>query len=113
MEALVLMDFDRVPEDRRRGCDPEITKGSEQLQLVYLKPNLEGLFLRLCKGCENRFVDPRRALPLLRKKWPEYSKPMSAAAIDGRFDLSDLQRAAKYDRYLRRALEMIGLIGNA
>ncbi len=111
--ALVLMDFDRVPEDRRRGRGPENAKGSELLQFVYLKPNLEGLFLRMCEDCENRFVDPHRVLPILKKKWPEYTKPMSATAISKRFGLSDLRRAAKHDQYLRGALETIGLMDNA
>ena len=110
--ALVLMDFDRVPEDRKRGRAPEMAKGSEQLQFVYLRPNLEGLLLRLCSGNENRFVDAKHALPLLRQKWPEYAKPMSAAALDRRFSLSDLRRASKYDADLRRVLGTIGLLDN-
>ena len=106
------MDFDRVPEDRKRGRAPEKAKGSEQLQFVYVRPNLGGLLLRLCAEHENRFVDAKRALPLLRQNWPEYAKPMSAAALERRFSLSDLRRASKYDADLRRVLGVIGLMDN-
>lgn len=108
--TLVFLDFDRVPEDRRCGRDPEMAKGREKLQLIYMQPNLEGLLLRLCDGFENQFVDSGRALQLLRKNWKGYAKPMSAAALQRRFDLADLRRAAKHDDYLQRALKTIRLM---
>ena len=107
--TLVLLDFDRVLEDRKNGRDPEMAKGRERLQLIYLRPNLEGLLLRLCDGCENQFVSSDRAFQRLRQNWKEYAKPMSADALNRRFDLADLQRAAKHDGDLQRALTMIGL----
>lgn len=33
--TLVLLDFDRVLEDRKNGSDPEMAKGREKLQLIY------------------------------------------------------------------------------
>ena len=108
--ALVLLDFDRVPEDRKYGRDPEMAKGREKLQLIYLRPNLEGLLLRLCNGCETQYVSSDRALPNLRRHWEEYTKPMSAAAFEKRVNLDDLRRTANHDGDLQRALTTIGLI---
>lgn len=76
---------------------------------LYIRPNLEGLLLRLCDGCENQFVSSDRSFQRLRQNWKEYAKPMSAAALNRRFDLADLQRAAKHDGDLQRALTIIGL----
>ena len=108
--AIVLLDADRSAQDRRHGRDPAMVEGHQQLQIVYLRPNLEGLLLRLCPGYENRFVEPERALPLLRKEWPDYVKPMPASALGKRFGLGDLLRAARHDDELRRALRTIGLL---
>ena len=108
--AIVLLDFDRHKQDRRNRRDAATADRRQQLQIVYLQPNLEGLLLRLCPGYENRFVEPERALPLLRKEWPDYVKPMPASALGKRFGLGDLRRAARHDGKLRRALRTIGLL---
>lgn len=108
--ALVLLDADTIEQDRRNRRDPETVKGREQLQLIYVRPNLEGLLLRLCHGCERRFVAPQLALPLLQKAWPEYAKPMSARALGKRFGIADLRRAARHDDDLQQALAAIGLV---
>ena len=98
--AVVLLDADRIEQDRQSGRDPTMAEGVGLLQLVYLRPNLEGLLLRLCDGCENRFVLPQHALPLLRREWPEYVKPMPADRLGKRFTLADLRRAARHDHHL-------------
>ena len=111
--ALVLFDADRIEQDPRSKRDPTLAEGHELLQIVYLRPNLEGLLLRLCPGCENRFMEPGRTLPLLRQEWLDYVKPMPASALGKRFGLDDLRRAAQRDRDLRRALATIGLLKSA
>ena len=108
--ALVLLDADTMEQDRRNGRDPTFAKGQERLQIIYLRPNLEGLLLRLCPGCESRFVAPELALPQLRLAWPQYVKPMPARALGKRFGIDDLRRAAKHDDDLRQVLATIGLI---
>lgn len=107
--ALVLVDTDRLAQDRAAGRDPETVKGRERLLLVYLTPNLEGLLIRLHNGCETQIVDADHSERRLRRLWPEYRKPMSAAALGKRFDLEDLRRAARHDRQLRDALLLLGL----
>ena len=110
--ALVLLDADTMEQDRQSGRDPTTARGHEQLELIYLRPNLEGLLLRLCPGFEHRFVAPQLALPQLRTAWPEYVKPMPARALGKRFGIADLRRAARHDDDLRRVLATIGLIRN-
>ena len=69
--AFVLLDADTMEQDRRSGRDPTTVEGHERLELIYLRPNLEGLLLRLFLDCERRFVAPELALPHLRLAWPE------------------------------------------
>lgn len=107
--ALVFLDADRLGRDRASGRDPDRVIGRELLQLVFLAPNLEGLLLRLHSGREAQFVVPDDAERLLQQMWPEYRKPMSARALERRFNLLDLERAAAYDPQLRDALTLLGL----
>lgn len=107
--ALVFLDADRLGQDRASGRDPDRVIGRELLQLVFLAPNLEGLLLRLHTGREARIVVPDDAERLLQRVWPEYRKPMSARALERRFNLLDLERAATYDSQLQDALTLLGL----
>ena len=108
--ALVFLDSDRLEEDRDGGRDPETVRGRRDLELVYLKPNLEGLLIRLHCGHEKRFVAAQDTEARLRKLWPEYDKSVSAGALAARFDLDDLRRAARHDSSLRDALTFLGLL---
>ena len=108
--ALVLLDADRLAQDRVAGRDPETVDGREHLRLIYLTPNLEGLLIRLHDGCETQFVAAADAERRLRRLWPEYRKPMPAAALAKRFDLDDLQRAAAHDTHLRDVLTFLGFL---
>ncbi len=108
--ALVFLDSDRLEEDRNGGRDPESVRGRDDLQLIYLRPNLEGLLIRLHPGHEKRCVAAQDAEMRLRKLWPEYEKPMIAAALAKRFGLDDLRRAARHDPDLRDALTLLGLL---
>ena len=108
--ALVFLDSDRLEEDRDGGRDPETVRGRRDLQLVYLRPNLEGLLIRLHCGHEKRFVAAQDAEARLRKLWRDYEKPMNAAALAERFSLDDLRRAARHDPGLRDALTLLCLL---
>ena len=101
MGALVFLDEDRLPQDCAAGRDPETVEGRELLQLVYLTPNLEGLFIRLHHGYETQCVAADDTDKRLRQLWPEYQKPMPATTLNTRFDLEDLRRAALHDYQLR------------
>lgn len=82
---------------------------SHNIQLVFQKPNLEGLLIRLHSGQERRRIAARTSSSELRKVWPEYTKPPTTQDLIRRFSLSDLQRAAKYDSELQELLEIVGL----
>ena len=108
--ALVFLDADRLTQDRAAGRDPETVAGRRDLQLVYLRPNLEGLLFRLHPDSETQFPGANEARRRLKKLWPEYVKPMPAAALGRRFGLDDLRRAAAYDPDLHDALALLGLL---
>ena len=109
--ALVFLDADRLAADRAAGRDPETVPGIGDLRPVYLRPNLEGLLVRLHPGREARFPAEDDAEGRLRALWPDYRKPMPAAALRGRFGPDDLRRAAGHDPDLRNALRLLGLLG--
>ena len=111
--ALVLVDADRLVQDRAAGRDPETVEGRERLQLIYLTPNLEGLLIRLHYGCETQFVAADDAERRLHRLWQEYRKPMPAGALGKRFDLVSLRRAAAHDPHLRDALTLLLLLPGA
>lgn len=106
---LVLLDRDRMEDDRRAGRDAERAARNHGLEVIVQAPNLEGVLLRLHSGQERRTVAAREALAKLRKIWPEYRKPPSADSLIKRFALSDLWRAARHDDQLRRLLDVLGL----
>ena len=107
-ERLVLLDSDRIRQDKQAGRDAQSVASKEKLKLIFLRPNLEGLLLRLHDGYERRRI-VNNAEAELRKVWPEYSKQLTADQLKQRFALSDLQRAAQYDDELKRLLEILGL----
>ena len=111
--ALAFLDTDRLAHDRATGRDPERVVGRERLQLAFLNPNLEGLLVRLHSGREMQFAAADDAERLLQRLWPEYRKPMPARALEQRFSLVDLERAAVYDTHLRDALVLLGLLPRA
>ena len=107
-DRLVLLDSDRIRQDKQAGRDAQSVASKENLELIFLHPNLEGLLLRLHEGHENRRIG-NNAEAELRKVWREYSKQLTADQLRQRFTLSDLQRAARYDNELRRLLKILGL----
>lgn len=106
---VVLLDRDRLDRDRENGRDALITAAKWRLEVVFQEPNLEGLFLRLHPGCEQRRPTARESLQELRRVWPEYNKPPTADELVQRFGLSDVRRAARHDDELRRLLRLLGL----
>lgn len=103
------MDDDRIEEDKRHGRDPFAGLAGEDLSLVRLVPNFEGLLLRLHPGYENRTVSKQTAKRDLQRKWPEYDKAFSAEILSRRFQLHDLQRVAQTDANIRLTLKILGL----
>ena len=108
-DALVLLDADRLEDDRRHGRDPADAVRGTDLRLVLLRPNLEGVLARLHRGYEARRFSARDAARILHAEWPEYRKPASAYELRRRFGLGDMRRASAFDAELREILEVLGL----
>ena len=107
--SFVLLDRDRIAQDVKAGRDACAVASRWKIEIMFLDPNLEGLLLRLHPGQERRSIAPGDALKELRKVWPEYRKPPTAAQLRQRFDLSALRRAARHDQELQRLLAILGL----
>ena len=107
-DRLVLLDSDRIRQDKQAGRDAQSVASKEKLKLIFLRPNLEGLLLRLHEEHERK-INVNNAMAELKKIWPEYSKQLTADQLSQRFALSDLQRAARYDGELKRLLKILGL----
>ena len=107
--SFVLLDRDRIAQDVMAGRDAAAAASRWKIEIMHLDPSLEGLLLRLHPGQERRSIAPGDALKELRKVWPEYRKPPTAAQLRQRFDLPSLRRAARYDQVLQRLLEVLGL----
>ncbi len=108
--SLVLLDRDRYAQDVRAGRDPQAVASKSKLKIIFQTPNLEGLLLRLYQGHERRNIVPVASMSELRKVWPEYSKSsLVAEQLNRSFTVSDLRRAALYDKELRRLLDVLSL----
>ena len=55
-DKLVLLDADRIRQDKQAGRDAQSVASKENLELIFLHPNLEGLLLRLHEGHESRTI---------------------------------------------------------
>lgn len=108
--SLVLLDRDRYAQDVQAGRDAQAEASKAKLEIIFQKPNLEGLLLRLHPGHESREIAADDSITELRKVWPEYSKSsLTADELKRRFTVSDLRRAALHDEGLRRLLDVLGL----
>ncbi len=107
---LVLLDWDRIAQDRQAGHDAQAVASESGLEIIFQNPNLEGLLLRLHQGHESRQTKAVDSMTELQKVWPEYRKSsLTADRLSKRFDVSDVRRAARYDDDLRTLLNVLGL----
>ena len=106
----VLLDSDRIEQDKRAGQDALAAASRVKLEVVLVTPNLEGLLVRLHEGHEARVIVANDAERQLRRLWPEYQKgTLGADQLKRRFQLSDLKRAARHDPELRKLLVALEL----
>ena len=108
---LVLLDEDRIQQDMQAGRDARAEASRNGLDLILQSPNLEGVLLRLHSGYERRRIRARDTMQELRKVWPSYSKSLTAAEWDRRFDLTHVLRAAEHDEHLRSPSRSRGTVG--
>ena len=112
-DKLVLLDRDRIKQDLEAGRDAQAAASRWNLKILFQDPNLEGLLFRLHQGHERRRTTAGDAMTELRKVWPEYDKPPTADQLNRRFTLSDVRRAARYDKELCQLLEILGLASSS
>ena len=73
-------------------------------------PNHEGLLLRMMPGMEREIPDAASSETKLKKRWPNYQKPVNAHALGRQFSIDDLLRVARVDPDFETLLKQIGLI---
>ncbi len=109
LAELIILDRDRLSADGDRGVEALDLARRFDLELIFMKPNLEGLLVRLHAGHETRDPPADQTLRELRRLWPQYQKPPSARDFLDRFSMTDLKRVAAFDPHLARLLEILGL----
>ena len=107
--AFVLLDHDRLEQDRAADRDPRRILNRTPLKIIWQKPNHEGLLYRLHSGKECKFLPANKVKEKLQGKWPSYSKNSDAIVIEKQFTLDDLIRAARYDENLKELLKILRL----
>jgi hypothetical protein len=109
--SILMLDEDRLIGDRDRGERARQRAAAAHLRLVVQRPKQEGLLLRLFVGEEERVrIAAEVADAELRRHWPNYRKPVTAAMLRARFTIDDLRRAARHDEQLKQLLLLIGLL---
>ena len=107
--SLCIMDRHEFDHDARRQ-EIRTQTNTEDLDLILLAPNFEGLLLRFFAGNETRQFSAGIAKTELLKLWPDYQKPPLAKELKERFSLADLCRAALHDPDLDRLLRAVRLL---
>lgn len=105
---IVLLDADRIEEDKRHGRDAHAKAKKHGLEIILQDPNLEGLLLRMHPGNESKKYQPKDVKKELKKFWPEYDKSkLNEYLLDKRFTFEDFRQAAKYDQQLQRLITIL------
>lgn len=108
--SLLFIDTDRLDDGSARSQKAIRLAEEACLTLIRQVPCFEGVLLRLHRGHENEFpISAYEAERQLRRRWPEYDRPMTRHQLAARFALADLQRLAQVDTEIRRLLQILGL----
>lgn len=109
IRRIVILDSDRLKDDQRKGRNPVPIARKNDIQLIFLKPNLEGMLVRLHPNMGSRRPTTKDVQKELKKLWPNYKKPPTRSHLQDRFGLDDLQRVAKYDKDIQILLKIVNL----
>lgn len=111
-ESILIVDTDRAETNEDGFSLEQLISEAKNFNFTVclLKPNLEGLFLRMLAGNEQSIS----ALPEVHKRllrlWPNYQKPADSYTLRNKFSFDDLIRVAKFDQHLKNLLVKIGLL---
>ena len=106
---MILIDHDRLENDLAADQELVALIKSKDIEIIWQKPNLEGVLYRLHEGNENRIVTATDAKGKLTKLWPDYSKKVNVVDIEKRFSVHDLKRAAEFDKQLQNLVTILNL----
>ena len=104
----VLLDADRLGESEDRDREARSIASRLGLLLIWQTPIHEALLLRHLEGCASLRPKKPDAMGELKRRWPEYSKGMTAMQLARRIDRPGINRAAAAEEPLRRFLGLIG-----
>ncbi|MHB1564853.1 MAG: hypothetical protein ACYCXP_12345 [Leptospirillum sp.] len=113
----LMLDSDKLAESpngaEKEQSELEHLATNHDILLIWQTPCHEGFLLRHIKDCRSlKPPDSREALSMLRKRWPDYRKPMQVSALVEIISLEDLLHFAEGKRSLRIFLEKLGFTNN-
>ena len=111
VKSFLLLDSDRYEQDGERRQEAIRAAQTGKLILIWQRPNIEGLLLRLFPNCETLDPPATATRGELEKKWLGYDKSFSRQNLEDNFKIEDLTRAARFDEHLQRLLKELDLIG--
>lgn len=107
---VILLDSDRLENDIGKGRDPTLYAEEENINLIYLEPNIEGFYFRLHKGNEEKILEANKTVKELKKIWPEYGKNLPSIDLIDKFTVEDIKRVAQFDKNIEKLLLILGLL---
>lgn len=106
--AYIALDADRSEGDDWDEAELKKQVTLSKLRIIFQRPNLEGVILRLFNGRENGHLDKTSTNAVLLRVWPEYEKNFSALDLQKKFTQDDLFRMARHDPDLLAFLRYLG-----
>lgn len=109
----VLLDADKRGQQPRRDDRAGALAAVEAITLIWQEPCHEALLLRHLPGCTQlRPPQTPLACQQLVQRWPDYRKPMPAARLAHRIDVTSLMRVRNVEGALAGFLTTIGLLAS-
>ncbi len=107
---VVLIDIDRLDGNDHAKRSLERTASENGMNIIWQIPCHEATLLRHLENCEQLCpATTAIAHSELKRRWPEYQKPMSRTQLHKRLDLAGVRRVAAVDDGLQRLLARLGL----
>lgn len=105
--SILLIDTDRADRNDDDWTIEKLRQEAEKNGFIacFQKPNLEGIFYRMLPGNEQK--QSKNPIKSLQKEWKNYQKPADFNKIRSKFNHLDLIRASKYDKEIKKLLDLI------
>lgn len=110
-DRFVMLDRDQAEREPAGAERARRLAEERRITIVWQDPCFEALLLRHMPSCATLLPpDNVEALRVLRRHWPEYTKPMSSIALRHQLDVDSLRRAADVEPDLAQLLRCLGLL---